>query len=205
MNTSSIRAGLLASLAVCGAAQGMPIQYTANGTITSITGAPPYGMTATVGQGVSSVFVYDPLAPDLSPSPAFGHYNFAATPNCSYTDVFGSGDVSFTSFFDVFVTLDPTFDELEVHSSLNIFVNGTMQPSAEMYLHFRNGPGTVFQSDALPPETLTMANWQFGNGYLRDVATGQRVDFTVTALTGVPTPPGVALLALAAVPLRRRR
>lgn len=204
--SACIVAAALASAALTGAAaRAAVISYTYNATVTNVVGGGPYGMTAAVGQAVQGSFGYDSNAPDQSPSPLFGHYT--GDPVGAYAMNFASGDYVIDSFFDVFITLDITtpFDEMEIYTSTNVYVNGVMQPGAEMYMQFRDNTATIFPTDALPPETLTINDFNLSWGYIRDVVSGQRIDFAVSYLHGIPAPASLCAVGAGLVLVGRRR
>ena len=76
---------------------------------------------------------------------------------------------------------------------------------ADLYLQFRDSTATAFPSDALPPATLTIADFDSAIGLLLDVGTGDQIQFQITSLTGVPAPGALALAVSAPLASRRRR
>lgn len=168
------------------------ITYSFTGTVTLVTQPSPFAVPVTTGQSVSGFFTYDPSSPDLSPSVNYGRYDGSSPPG--FAVGFGTALASATRGFLVGVTLDPIapFHELEVFSSTGIAVDGLVRPGADLYLRFRDSTATVFASDALPPSTLTMADFDQAGGWLLDVSTGDRIEFQITTLEGVPSPGGLA-------------
>lgn len=179
------------------------VTYSFTGTVTSVTQPSPYGVPVVTGQSVSGLFAYDPSTPDLAPSPNYGQYAGASPPGFGVD--FGTATATATAGFLVSVTIDPVapFHELEVFTSTGVAVDGTVRPGADLYLRFRDSTATVFASDSLPPATLTIADFDSAFGLLRDVATGERIDFQITSLTGIPTP-GVLAAAAAWGPFAGR-
>lgn len=196
---------LAAATTFCGTTSAAVITYSYTGSVSGIASAgAPFGMVEAVGNPVSGSFVYDTTTPDQSPSPTFGHY--AGGPGL-FTQNFLSAAIS-DATWDLLVTLNtvtPTFHELEVFASTGVMVNGVLQPSADMYLQFRDYTSTAFADDSPPPSTLTMNNFTFGLGYIRDVTTGQRVDFVIGTLAGVPAPGSLTILGAGLGVMRRRR
>lgn len=208
MNTRVIQIAAIGAMAcVASSAGAQVVTYSWGGTVRVLTPTPPYGTSPFVGQACSGTFSYDSTTPDQSPSTNFGRYPQA--PPQSFTFTLASGDVVIESFFDVFVTLNPvvpTFQEMEVFGSTGIVVNGVPQPSAELYIQFRDMSSTVFSSDTLPDASLTINDFTFGVGYFRDVSTGDRIDFTIESLNGIPSSgPAALIVAGALVALGRRR
>lgn len=187
MNRSLVFPFALAALPAAAVEAGF-VTYSFTGIVTAVTQPSPYGVPVVTGQSISGFFAYDPASPDLSPSPSYGQYAGASPPGFGVD--FGTANAVATAGFLVSVTLDPIapFHELEVFTSMGVAVDGSVQPGAELYLRFRDSTATVFGSDALPPSTLTIADFDSAFGLLRDVSTGERIDFQITSLAGVPAP-----------------
>jgi len=185
----------LAALPAAAVEAGFVTSYSFTGVVTLVTQPSPYGVPVVTGQAVSGFFAYDPSSPDLSSSPDYGQYAGASPPGFGVD--FGIANAFATSGFLVSVTLDPIspFHELEVFTSTGVAVDGLVRPGADLYLRFRDSTASVFASDALPPSTLTIADFDSATGLLRDVSTGDRIEFAITSLTGVPSP-GAAVAAL---------
>lgn len=195
MSRSMFAAAALAAIPAVAADAGF-VTYSFTGVVTLVTQPSPYGVPVVTGQSVSGFFAYDPSSPDLAPDPNYGQYAGASPPGFGVD--FGTANALATAGFLVSVTLDPIapFHELEVFTSTGVAVDGSVRPGADLYLQFRDSTATVFASDALPPPTLTIGGFDLANGLLRDVATGERIEFRITSLAGVPSP---GLLAAAAV------
>ena len=181
------------------------VTYSFTGSVTLVTQPSPYGVPVVTGQAVSGHFAYDPSSPDLAPGPDYGQYAGGSPPGFGVD--FGVATAFATAGFLVSVTLDPIapFHELEVFTSTGVAVDGLVRPGADLYLRFRDSTATVFASDSLPPATLTIADFDSAIGLLRDVATGDRIEFQITSLAGVPAPGALALAAWAPPVFRRRR
>lgn len=188
MVRNSSLAAALAAVPCAAVEAGIGIHYSFTGIVTLVTQPTPYGVPVVTGQAVTGFFAYDPSAPDLGPSPDYGLYDGDSPPGFGFD--FGTAYASATSGFQVSVTLDPVapFHELEVFTSTGVAVDGLVRPGADLYLRFRDSTATVFASDAPPPPTLTIADFDSATGLLRDVSTGERIEFTITSLTGVPSP-----------------
>lgn len=195
---------VIAAIAAVPAQAGI-VTYSFSGIVTLVTQPSPYGVPVVTGQSVSGFFAYDTSSPDLAPGPNYGQYAGASPPGFGID--FGTANAFATAGFLVSVTLDPIapFHELEVFTSTGVAVDGLVRPGADLYLHFRDSTATVFASDALPPATLTIADFDVATGLLRDVSTGERVEFRITSLAGVPSPGVPAVMAVLGGLLGRRR
>jgi hypothetical protein len=195
---------LLASIPAAAVEAGF-VTYSFSGTVTFVTQPSPYGIPVVTGQAVSGAFAYDPSSPDLAPGPNFGQYAGVSPPGFGVD--LGTGTAFATAGFLVSVTLDPIapFHELEVFTSTGVAVDGLVRPGADLYLQFRDSTATAFPSDALPPATLTIADFDSAIGLLLDVGTGDQIQFQITSLTGVPAPGALALAVSAPLASSRRR
>ena len=199
----------LTCLALPGIARADLITYNFTGSVTNVSQPSPFGLTATTGNTITGLFIYDTTTLDGSlGDPNFGSYTQSITLGFMFTL---NGVNITTSSYDVLVTNDNppgiTFDELEVFSSSGILVGGIPQPSANMTLQLRDTSGTVFAGDGLPPSTLTLADFTTATGSILDTNTGATIDFVLTNLTGIPAPGVLGILGLAVLGIRvgRRR
>jgi hypothetical protein len=198
---------VLASLPVAASHAGF-VTYSFTGTVTLVSQPAPYSLPVFTGSSVSGSFSYDLASPDLSPSPDYGRYDGASPPGFGVD--FTTANAFATAGFVVAVTLDPIapFHELEVFTSTGVAVDGLVQPSAELYLRFRDSTATAFGSDSLPPPTLTIADFDSATGLLRDVSTGAIIEFRIDSLSGVPSPGAIVAMGFGGVfggGFRRRR
>lgn len=191
------------------------IRYDFTGTVTFVTAQSQFTAVATVGDPVDGVFMYDTGTGDTTP----GDQYFG-----SYPHIFDNGfsfyfptttTLAVADAYQVLVTDDNppnnTFDELEVYATEGIEIDGVIMPTLDMYVQFRDDTGTVFNDDSLPGWELTLADFPdtdglaLPNGYILDVVTGARLEFSIDSLSGVPAPGTVAGLAVGALCLTRRR
>lgn len=199
-------------LALAASASAGIVTYNFTGTVTLVTQPPPFGVSAQVGNPVTGTFMYDTLSPDIAGDPFFGDYPQGIVSGFSFII---NGTPVYTSDYHVFVTNDNppsyAFDELEVFATQGVIVDGVPQVGADMYVQLRDDFGTVFPNDSLPGPNLTLADFpdndglNLPNGYLLDITSNQRIEFSIDSLVGIPAPGALALGAVAMLFASRRR
>lgn len=186
------------------------IQYDFTGFVTFVSQPSPYQVQTQVGDPVQGSFFYDDTVADTSQgNPDFGSY-----PQLLLFDFVINNTGVISNAYEVLVSNNnggTPFDELEVFASEGVRVDGIPQPSADMYVQFRDDTGAVFTNDSLPGPDLTLADFpdndgaNLPNGYLLDTATGQRIEFAIDSLVGIPAPATLSVGSLALVLASRRR
>jgi hypothetical protein len=191
------------------------IRYDFTGTVTFVSPQSPFGVIAQPGDPVDGVFVFDQSTADSSPGDAFfGSYPTFIPSGFSFF-FNNSNTLAKADAYQVLITDDNppnnTFDELEVYATEGIEINGQTQPTADMYVQFRDDLGACFSDDSLPGWELTLADFvdndglNLPNGWLLDVATGDRIEFGIDTLIGVPAPGALAIGLLGMLFASRRR
>lgn len=204
MRQGLIIAAAIVSLPVAAADAGV-VTYFCSGYTTNLTPTPPFGIEVVQGQGFLGDFSFDTTAPDLSPSPSEGLYASFTIPHFSIDWGVASAVATEGCLISVRPGIEGGPDQLEILAIVGISVNGTLQRTAELRMGFLDWTGTALDSDALPPSTLRIENFQERWGSLRDTVTDDRVEFRVMWLEGVPSPGALAVAALSAPMMAHRR